>query len=239
MTTTLSAAVQLTMLARAHREFTPLAPITTRDRFIGRRSELSAILAAVAARGRHVAVVGADGLGKTSLAAVSLDLVSDGPHRVCRVSCRPGESFADVWARAAAGLRMTLLSDPEPSDIVAALATLGPCLIAFDDVHQIEDADAFPHVLAGLTTTDADCTLILTTRDGLNDIDLLGDSVEWVLLGSMPDAEVSELLSSGFVDLGHYVEPEDLAELVRLAGGLPGEAHRLALATITGVLRVV
>ena len=50
--------------------FTPSTPVTTRELFAGRSSQLLRIIDAVAERGRHVVLYGERGVGKTSLARI-------------------------------------------------------------------------------------------------------------------------------------------------------------------------
>jgi hypothetical protein len=101
--------------ARAIEVFKPRTPITTKDLFAGRWSELTAISDAVRQPGLHVVLYGERGVGKTSLANVvrptvlALDEISRRrdpedeepmPERlVMNAVANSGDTFSTIWTR--------------------------------------------------------------------------------------------------------------------------------------------
>jgi len=79
----------------------PSAPITERDLFAGRASELDMLIGATDEAGQHVIVFGERGVGKTSLANVAARILHfrDPDVVTPAVSCTAGDNFTTIWHR--------------------------------------------------------------------------------------------------------------------------------------------
>ncbi|WP_455133632.1 AAA family ATPase [Microbacterium aurum] len=79
--------------------FSPTAPISQRDLFAGRTEQMIALIDAVDEAGQHIVLFGERGVGKTSLAAVTSNMLGGSALSV-RVNCQNGDTFSTVWKRA-------------------------------------------------------------------------------------------------------------------------------------------
>ena len=78
--------------------FSPSAPITSRELFLGRSEQIDEVLGAVSERGQHIVLYGERGVGKTSLANI-LHFGLPGVF-VVKVTCNRTEGFKEVWEKA-------------------------------------------------------------------------------------------------------------------------------------------
>ncbi len=87
--------------------FTPAAPIDRLQLFAGREAQRRAVLDAVLQRGRHVAIFGERGVGKTSLASVLHEYLEGLGQSILapRVNCDDGDDYAAIWRKAFDALR--------------------------------------------------------------------------------------------------------------------------------------
>src|ERR1035441_4741115 len=78
--------------------FSPSAPITSRELFLGRSEQIDEVLGAVSERGQHIVLYGERGVGKTSLA----NILHSGLQGVfvVKVTCNRTEGFKEVWEKA-------------------------------------------------------------------------------------------------------------------------------------------
>ncbi len=82
--------------------FTPAAPIDRVRLFAGRESQRRAVIDAILQRGRHAALFGERGVGKTSLASVLQEYLEEAGQTVIapRVNCDYGDDYTAVWRKA-------------------------------------------------------------------------------------------------------------------------------------------
>jgi energy-coupling factor transporter ATP-binding protein EcfA2 len=80
--------------------FRPSAPIDRRGLFSGRSDQIAELFSVVAQPGQHAVVYGERGVGKTSLAAVTAELLSSSGVLTARMTCDSGDDFASVWVKA-------------------------------------------------------------------------------------------------------------------------------------------
>jgi Cdc6-like AAA superfamily ATPase len=151
-------------LARLSEVFRPSGPITTRELFFGRIRQLTAVGRLVETAGQHGVIFGERGVGKTSLAAVSLHIF--GGRLGMRINCDSGDTFASLWEKVIEELILLTKSRREPVDdttksiiedtvellhfdaigpdrvrhALRLLAEVAPVLIYFDEFDRIADA---------------------------------------------------------------------------------------------------
>lgn len=80
------------------RAFSPSAPIAKMELFLGRREQLEKTCDAVNERGQHFVLFGERGVGKTSLANIISECLSN--VVVSKVTCNRTEDFRQVWQKA-------------------------------------------------------------------------------------------------------------------------------------------
>jgi energy-coupling factor transporter ATP-binding protein EcfA2 len=88
---------RMTLVAEA---FRPSAPIDRRGLFSGRTDQIAELFSAVAQPGQHAVVYGERGVGKTSLAAVTAELLQSSGVLTARTICDSGDDFDSVWRKA-------------------------------------------------------------------------------------------------------------------------------------------
>lgn len=80
--------------------FRPAAPVDRRSLFAGRTEQIADVFAAVAQPGQHAVIYGERGVGKTSLASVSVELLTGARVLTARATCDVSDDFASVWRKA-------------------------------------------------------------------------------------------------------------------------------------------
>lgn len=82
--------------------FTPSAPVDQYALFAGRREQVGDVLNAVNQRGQHVILFGERGVGKTSLANVLHEILSNigfGSLKSGAINCDATDTYATIWER--------------------------------------------------------------------------------------------------------------------------------------------
>jgi Cdc6-like AAA superfamily ATPase len=77
--------------------FRPAAPIDRRSLFSGRSEQISELFAIVGQPGQHAVIYGERGVGKTSLAAVTTEMLRSANMLVARATCDVSDGFDTVW----------------------------------------------------------------------------------------------------------------------------------------------
>ena len=88
---------RMTLVAEA---FRPSAPIDRRALFSGRTDQIAELFSVVQQPGAHAVVYGERGVGKTSLAAVTAELLASSNVLVARATCDSGDDFTSIWRKA-------------------------------------------------------------------------------------------------------------------------------------------
>ena len=82
--------------------FTPAAPIGRAELFAGRKDQLHRLFDAIAETGRHAVLFGERGVGKTSLANVFHELISDGKSTFLmpiKKQSSPVDTYSSLWRK--------------------------------------------------------------------------------------------------------------------------------------------
>jgi Cdc6-like AAA superfamily ATPase len=83
---------------RAAALFSPSGPVTQQDLFAGRVQQMQDLISAHSEAGRHAVVYGERGVGKTSLAATMVEILT--PHAIAvRINCDSSDDFASTWRK--------------------------------------------------------------------------------------------------------------------------------------------
>jgi Cdc6-like AAA superfamily ATPase len=138
----------LSKMAALGQAFRPAAPINTRDLFAGRTAQVSDIFGVTAQPGQHAVIYGERGVGKTSLATVTTELISTlhGATRrpfTARANCDTGDDYSSIWRKAFEQIQF-LVQTPGfgfGSELQEAVETAGQYLpsenITPDDVRRV------------------------------------------------------------------------------------------------------
>lgn len=176
--------------AKAATVFTPRTPITTKDLFAGRWSELTQISDAVHHPGLHPIIYGERGVGKTSLANVVRPTIwalenygkkEEDVHQrlVVKAVANSGDSFSSIWHRLFGEVSWPAHDDPEKQvrtrdafslpdrlsidDVRRVLSHVDGAVFIVDEFDQVrrEVSKGFTELIKALTDLVVDCTIIL------------------------------------------------------------------------------
>ena len=200
--------VRMTLSTQA---FNPSGPVSDRDLFAGRESQLTDVLGAVGQAGQHAILYGERGVGKTSLASLTHEFWSymqrDNNIMSVRCNCGSGDTYQSIWQEI-----IQLLSDQYEkegellptgeawnelyADIMAGGATthkvrrfldlIGKMIIVvIDEFDQVQDEDTvqeFSNTIKALSDFLVPTTIILVgVADTVDDLIQNYSSIERAL----------------------------------------------------------
>jgi Cdc6-like AAA superfamily ATPase len=80
--------------------FRPAAPTDRRDLFAGRQEQIGELFAVVGQPGQHAVIYGERGVGKTSIANVTAQMIRSSNVLVARTTCDASDDYGRVWRKA-------------------------------------------------------------------------------------------------------------------------------------------
>jgi Cdc6-like AAA superfamily ATPase len=189
--TVITDAEKVKLLVGVSKAFSPSAPVDKTTLFAGRSKQVSSVITSVFQRGQHVIIFGERGVGKTSLANVLFDFLSQAGLQSMEsgtINCDPSMDFSSLWHKIFRDISINTSSPqagftsqpisgrlslesllPEvvtPDDVRHALKQLpDKSMIIIDEVDRIGDKQATTTLLADTIKTlsdhSIDTTLIL------------------------------------------------------------------------------
>ena len=226
-------------LALAAPAFRPSAPVDRYAMLAGRRAKLLEIVGAVSQPGRHVALYGERGVGKTSIANILAEIF-DNPDLPAfewvRVNCSTEDSFTSLWRTIFRELEVEVEDELGPEDVRYRLGRLStPAVVVIDELDRLEDDDALT-LLADTIKTLSDhvvpSTLILVGVASSVD-ELVGEhaSIERALvqveMPRMSQDELHEIVEKGCTLVALNAAATAAAKIASLSEGLPHYTHLL------------
>ncbi len=177
--------------------FTPAAPISRAELFAGRRDQLHRLFAAIAETGRHAVLYGERGVGKTSLANVFHELISDNADTLMpiRKQASPADTYTLLWRKifrevslesrrkgdyGNEAVEIKSIADfypneIEPDDVVREVSRFSKNshpVIVFDEFDRIGDKSTkkvMSHTIKALSDTGVRATIVLVgVADDIN-----------------------------------------------------------------------
>jgi len=227
-------------IARVARAFTPGAPIDTLDLFAGRFPLINDVISVLAQKGKHVALYGERGVGKTSLANVLAEMFS-GPDlpelRSVGVNCATDDTFTSLWRGVFRKLGIDHDGALGPEDIRFALEEIPPAIIVIDELDRLDNDEALTllsDTIKTLSDHSVSSTLVLvgvaqSIGDLIGEHQSIGRSLEQIEMPRMSRRELAEIIEKGCAKADITARPEAVAKMAYLSEGLPHYAHLLGL----------
>jgi Cdc6-like AAA superfamily ATPase len=194
--------------------FRPSAPVDTEDLFSGRGNQLASIQEAISSVGQHAVIFGERGVGKTSLAATSVDIARRRGRVAMRINCDQSDNFHGLWQKVIDEFAVLIADLPdERKEAVATATERATEVLNFAEIGPNQVRVAFRHV-----TPVAPVAVFFDEFDQLadpgtlslfsNTIKLLSDHIEAVTLVPVGVSEsVDELIA------GHQSIQRNLAQV--------------------------
>jgi hypothetical protein len=222
--------------------FTPSAPVNRLDMLAGRSAQILEVATAAGQRGRHVALYGERGVGKTSLANVLHEFfgADDLPSfEAATVTCSTDDTFASLWQHALADLQVAM-SDYEiqPDTVRRALEERDlPALIVIDELDRLDDDLALTLIadtIKSLSDHAVESTIVLvgvarSISDLIGEHESIGRALAQVEMPRMSRQELQEALEAGCRKARLSIRPDAADEITGLSEGLPHYTHLLGL----------
>lgn len=199
----MNTAEQMSLKVKICEVFRPGAPIDKYELFAGRMNQVSDVVTATVQPGRHVIMFGERGVGKTSLAKVISEVLSNAGHKLLdsgTINCDGTDDFSSLWHKifrelsfvieakhagfigggtssvGRISLENALPEQARPDDVRYVLTRLNqPSIIIIDEVDRIKDRET--------TTLLADTIKNLSDHSVNTTLILVGvaDSVEGLI----------------------------------------------------------
>jgi energy-coupling factor transporter ATP-binding protein EcfA2 len=209
--------------------------------FAGREGQVGDVVDAVVQRGRHVALYGERGVGKTSLANVLADFFAtpDLPSVIAaKVNCSTDDNYQTLWHGIFRELRIDPPKSLGPEDVRYALADLDSlAIIIIDELDRLEDNVALT-LLADTVKAMSDhgvpSTFVLVgVADSIGELIGEHESVARALvkvhMPRMSPRELREILDRGCAHAELTITEEAAERITILSRGLPHFTHLLGV----------
>lgn len=232
--------------------FSPAGPINDKELFAGRSTQVMQCVEALFQRGRHIALYGERGVGKTSLAIVLPEIVKGAGAATdrltaTRIDCNTASTYQTIWRHVFRDLGYTGADrdkgDFEPEDIRFHLERFGKrVLIVLDEIDRVIADDAGNQGLTLITDTmktlsDHSVNATIMVVGVANDIIyLLGEhdsivrSLVQVHMPRMTDSELGDIVDKGMERARLIIPDAERAKIVAYAEGFPHYVHLVAQA---------
>lgn len=197
-----------------------------RDRFVGRRDALAALLRHVDAGARLICIVGTGGTGKTRLvqhfAQQWLGGFAGGAWFCDLTHARSSEGLLHAVAQ---GLQLTLGRGDHVAQIGNAIARRGHCLVILDNFEQV--VDLAPGTVGNWLDIAGKATFVVTSRETLG---LPGEVVHTLQPLTIADGATLFRERASAVDPDAVTAPDDDAAVERIVALLDGLPLAIELA---------
>lgn len=229
-------------IARVAQAFTPSAPVSRLDMLAGRRDQILEVASAAAQRGRHAALYGERGVGKTSLANVLHEFfrADDLPDfQAAIVNCSTDDTYPSLFGRVLDELGIDLAEfDVQPDAVRRCLQQTTPAaLLVIDELDRLEDDFALTLIADTIKTLSdhAVPSTIVLVGVARSVGELIGEhqsivrALAQIEMPRMSPRELREALEFGCARAGLTIRENAAEEIAGLSEGLPHYTHLLGL----------
>lgn len=229
--------------------FSPHQPINEKELFVGRVELITKVIDATYQAGKHVALFGDRGVGKSSLAN-SLKSTLAGLNRptICiKRMCTVEHDFGMIWRHVFDDFQSDgkpvaeiLGANPNPFDVFKILQDIAPgrrVVIILDEFDRVTDERTkmlMSDLLKSLSDND-DRTTVVIVGVAKNIAGLFSDhaslprAMQQLPMPRMDNAELRQIVTSRLPSVGMDIEKGALDAIVSLSQGFPGFTHLIAL----------
>jgi Cdc6-like AAA superfamily ATPase len=229
--------------------FSPHQPINEKELFVGRVELIKKVLDTTFQAGKHVALFGDRGVGKSSLAnSISSTLTSINPHTLCiKRMCTVEHDFGMIWRHVFDDFQIEgkpvaeiLGKTPNPYDVFKIIRDIGPgrrIVIILDEFDRITDEKTkslMSDLIKALSDND-DRTTVVIVGVAKNIAGLFRDhaslprAMQQIPMPRMDNAELEQIVTSRLPHVGMEIDRATLKAIVSLSQGFPGFTHLIAL----------
>ena len=229
--------------------FSPHQPINERELFIGRVELITKVIDATYQAGKHVALFGDRGIGKSSLAnSLRSTLSSMNNKNICiKRMCTVEHDFGMIWRHVFDDFQVDgrpvpeiLGATPNPYDVYKIIRDIAPgrqITIILDEFDRVSD-ERTKMLMSDLIKTVSDNderTTIVIVGVAKNISNLFSDhgslprAMQQLPMPRMDNNELKQILTSRLPLVGMSVAPNVIESIVALSQGFPGFTHLIGL----------
>lgn len=229
-------------VARVAQAFTPSTPVNRLDMLAGRSEQIMEVASSAAQTGRHVALYGERGVGKTSLANVLREFfgADDLPSfQAAIVDCSTDDSFTSLWRRILLELDIDLPDyEVQPDSVRRELERLElPALIVIDELDRLADDLALTLIADTIKTLSdhaVESTVVLvgvarSIGDLIGEHQSIARALAQIEMPRMSRKELRQALEAGCRKAKLTIRDDAADEITGLSEGLPHYTHLLGL----------
>lgn len=229
--------------------FSPHQPINERDLFVGRSDLITKVMDATFQAGKHVALFGDRGVGKSSLAnSLKSTLQSMNPRTICiKRMCTVEHDFGMIWRHVFDEFEVegkpvaeTLGDAPNPFDVYKIIRDISPgrrIVIILDEFDRVKDEKTkllMSDLIKSLSDNDDRTTVVIVgvakNISGLfSDHGSLPRAMQQIPMPRMDNAELRQIVTSRLPSVGMEIDLATLEAIVSLSQGFPGFTHLISL----------
>lgn len=229
--------------------FSPHQPINERELFVGRVELIAKVIDATYQAGKHIALFGDRGIGKSSLAnSLKSTLISLNRPTLCiKRLCTVEHDFGMIWRHVFDEFQVdgkpvaeTLGDNPNPYDVFKILRDIEPnrrIVIILDEFDRVSDERTktlMGDLIKSLSDND-DRTTIVIVGVAKNITGLFSDhaslprAMQQLPMPRMDNIELRQIVTSRLPTVGMEIDDDALDAIVTLSQGFPGFTHLIAL----------
>ena len=229
--------------------FSPHQPINERELFVGRVELIAKVIDATFQAGKHVALFGDRGVGKSSLAnSLRSTLLNLNPQTIClKRMCTVEHDFGMIWRHVFDDFNVDgrpvpdiLGPNPNPYDVFKIIRDIEPgrrIVIILDEFDLVRDERTkllMSDLIKALSDNDDRTTIVVVgvakNIAGLfNDHASLPRAMQQIPMPRMDNAELRQIVDSRLPGVGMKISPSTIGAIVSLSQGFPGFTHLMAL----------
>ncbi len=229
--------------------FSPHQPINDKELFIGRVDLITKVMDATFEAGKHVALFGDRGVGKSSLAnSLKSTLTHPNLRSICiKRMCTIEHDFGMIWRHVFDDYQIDgkpvpeiLGPSPNPYDVYKIIRDISPgkrLIIILDEFDRIKDEKTkllMSDFIKSLSDNDARTTIVIVgvaknISNLFREHASLPRAMQQLPMPRMDNTELMQIITSRLPQVGMSMGNSVIDSIVSLSQGFPGFTHLIAL----------